>query len=105
MSVGHISEVDKTIRDAAFEAVDSGDKVGWGELVGLHVSGKSRAADMGFDIGDEVAKLSDVDLLEFRYQIIDAFSPGDEDELSPIEHLTRGLIEIVQAELGGRWVR
>lgn len=84
------------------------DPATWADLAGNHTTGELKAADMGFDFGREVGELSDKDLVEFRYLLIDGLHIADDrdvdKELSPIEHVTYGLLAVLEAELGGRWV-
>ena len=110
MTIGNIREVPQPIRDAAMSVEGLEDRVAWGELIGLHLTGKSKQADMGPAFADDIAKLSVDELLELRYQLRDHFldayrgGPTNSEDDSAIDSVVRCLVEILEAEIGGRWV-
>ena len=96
----------ETIRDLAQDT----DKAIWAGVVGLHITAKSKAADIGFDFGAELAKFEIDSLVQLRWELRDEFldahragSPEKADD--PIYSLIRDMVDIIEAELGGRWIR
>lgn len=108
MKYGNIKEAPEPIRQAALDASLNGDVVDWAALVGLRVTGEAKADDMGFNLFEELRGMETKELHELWYAILhDYFGPTglpDEPEPGSRDAFFRGLVEVIQAEIGGRWV-
>lgn len=109
-----MTDIRETVKDVLGDSEDAiqrwvnTDRETWATLGGINLTGKAKAADMGYDIAERVSELSVEELMEFRYELRDHFLnsyDGDPDTVEkPIDSIVRGLVEIVEAEIGGRWV-
>lgn len=83
-------------------------KKDWAALGGLHVTGLSMERDMGVTFGKDVADLSTTDLIFIRNTLADTFLKDDEDrgpyDEGTVNAVVVNLVQIVEAEIGGRWV-
>lgn len=79
-------------------------------IAGVNITGKMKEADSGFNFAEKIAELEEKDLMELRYQFreyfLDAHVNGSPNKIdSPLDDVIRGLVDILEAEIGGRWVR
>lgn len=68
---------------------------------------RTSAGTMTF--ADDIAKVDDTEaLLSLRYELVDTFlgrTGYDEGDDSARDKAVRGLVRVIEAEVGGRWVR
>ena len=106
MTIGNIREVPEPIRNAAWSADTDADKIAWGDLVGLRMSGRSLEADEGVSFVSLIEKLRTDELVEFRYLLREHFGTerrGEYEELS-LYAVAAHLVEVLEHEIAGRWV-
>ena len=106
MTVGHITEVPEPVRDAALSVSGDADKVAWGELIGLGLSGRALEADEGVDFVSLIEKLGTDELVEFRSLLREHFGaerPHEYEEES-IYSVAAHLVVVLEHEIAGRWV-
>ena len=106
MTVGNIREVPEPVCDAALSVEGDADRVAWGGLVGLELSGRSCEADEGVDFVSLIEQLTTEELVDFRYLLREHFGKErqDEDEEESMYSVAAHLVEVLEHEIAGRWV-
>jgi hypothetical protein len=77
------------------------------ERMRLNLSAAEWIADSGIDFGQELGLLSVPDLSMLRMRLMDEFEVGKDysGEGDALDRLITWLVEAVEHEIGGRWVR